>query len=901
MKNTYTKADGTSCSRIGFMFRSQKMLSNNRFSKKAVETHKVVALIFLALLAFSFTSSSAFAQSRHAETWTFGVNCRVEFEPNGTITSTLDPAIDTFEGCGAFSDPTTGELIIYTDGTNVWQADGTVVVNDLPGNKSAIHSGIVVPRPLTPNRVYAFGHDRDSSTSVGYREFDVSDRANVVAIGAGNLSVSTPNGREGMLVIQHANGVDYWVVVEGHLELYIIPITSSGLGTPQTYATGVPGIDWSVFAASHGGDRIVTAARAGGDLVSFDFDASTGVISNQTVAFQIEDLTYGGSFSADDSKFYYSKVSGTDRGVFQYDFTNGVKTKIFTEVSKFGTGASKLGPDGKMYFATGRNDEAGTDPGPALSVVDFPNLAATDPAFTFSSDSVVLAPGCDVEIGLSQTISPLANIALGIDVTGPNGTIAVTTTTPTGTANLADGVALTITVSDGMGFSQMCAATVLAGAWTCTTPITGLATGVDYTVTATDGSNVNTSVFDVSFCGNGSIDGAEACDDGNMAPGDGCSDSCVIESGFSCPTVGVLCVANVDECANAADNNCDVNATCTDTLTSFTCACNSGYTGDGVTCVMGDVDECATNMDNCDALVTCTNTIGSFTCGACPAGYDDVNNDGTSCVNIDECANAADNNCDANATCTDTMGSFTCACNDGFSGDGEMCTADVGACTTNANNCDALVTCTDIGGGAVMCGACPAGYNDVNADGTSCVNIDECADETDTCDENATCTDTMGSFTCECNTDYIGDGMTCTTTGTASCDDNNCDPLVECTTTATSFVCGECPSGYFDENGDGTSCLNIDECETDMDNCDENATCTDTVASFTCACDTGYTGDGVTCTADDIDIVIDPGTDNSLVLQGGPSACSSTRDSSPTGLWFLMLGLVVVVRRRKRS
>ena len=32
------------------------------------------------------------------------------------------------------------------------------------------------------------------------------------------------------------------------------------------------------------------------------------------------------------------------------------------------------------------------------------------------------------------------------------------------------------------------------------------------------------------------------------------------------------------------DNNCDPHATCTDTLGSFTCACTSGYEGDGVTC-----------------------------------------------------------------------------------------------------------------------------------------------------------------------------------------------------------------------------------------------------------------------------------------------------------------------------
>ena len=38
-----------------------------------------------------------------------------------------------------------------------------------------------------------------------------------------------------------------------------------------------------------------------------------------------------------------------------------------------------------------------------------------------------------------------------------------------------------------------------------------------------------------------------------------------------------------DECALGTDN-CSDNATCTDTDQSFLCACNDGYSGDGVTC-----------------------------------------------------------------------------------------------------------------------------------------------------------------------------------------------------------------------------------------------------------------------------------------------------------------------------
>ena len=47
----------------------------------------------------------------------------------------------------------------------------------------------------------------------------------------------------------------------------------------------------------------------------------------------------------------------------------------------------------------------------------------------------------------------------------------------------------------------------------------------------------------------------------------------------------ICCIffSDFDECANNTDN-CDVNAYCNNTVGSFNCTCNSGYTGNGTTC-----------------------------------------------------------------------------------------------------------------------------------------------------------------------------------------------------------------------------------------------------------------------------------------------------------------------------
>lgn len=103
---------------------------------------------------------------------------------------------------------------------------------------------------------------------------------------------------------------------------------------------------------------------------------------------------------------------------------------------------------------------------------------------------------------------------------------------------------------------------------------------------------------------------------------------------------------DIDECTNSTMNNCDPNnGNCTNTEGGFNCSCNAGYSGDGITCIsesknwlkvvfssnnkFSDIDECE-DMHNCNENANCTDTIGSFTC-TCNSGYF---GDGISCEGI---------------------------------------------------------------------------------------------------------------------------------------------------------------------------------------------------------------------------------------------------------------------------
>lgn len=66
---------------------------------------------------------------------------------------------------------------------------------------------------------------------------------------------------------------------------------------------------------------------------------------------------------------------------------------------------------------------------------------------------------------------------------------------------------------------------------------------------------------------------------------------------------GARYCANVDECARNTTGStaslCHADASCVDTEGSFTCSCNGGYSGDGLSCV--DVNECIA-ADGCVML-----------------------------------------------------------------------------------------------------------------------------------------------------------------------------------------------------------------------------------------------------------------------------------------------------------
>ena len=104
----------------------------------ALSSLQVVFFVFISTIAICGESSLSYAQSRSHSQWFFGLGCALSWSEDNQVTLGTNPRINTLEGVATFSHPTTGELILYTDGINAWNAqDAQINTGPLGGDPSA--------------------------------------------------------------------------------------------------------------------------------------------------------------------------------------------------------------------------------------------------------------------------------------------------------------------------------------------------------------------------------------------------------------------------------------------------------------------------------------------------------------------------------------------------------------------------------------------------------------------------------------------------------------------------------------------------------------------------------------------------------------------------------------------
>ncbi|KAB0387337.1 hypothetical protein FD755_002293 [Muntiacus reevesi] len=290
---------------------------------------------------------------------------------------------------------------------------------------------------------------------------------------------------------------------------------------------------------------------------------------------------------------------------------------------------------------------------------------------------------------------------------------------------------------------------------------------------------------------------------------------------------------DVDECA--ISRSCPDHSTCHNSVGSYSCVCNPGYVsrsgkksfqGPGETCQ--DVDECA-NSKSCPEHSTCHNSLGNYSC-VCKPGYQSRSGrksfpgPGETCEDIDECSQRP-LPCGPNSVCRNLPGRYECSCLTGFSS--------------------------------------PTGNNWIpgKSGHFTCTDVDECANPR-SCPEHSTCHNSLGNYSCVCNTGYKsrsgkknfqGPGETCEDVDECSRNSALCGPSSICTNIPGKYSCS-CLPGFFSPGvwspekpeafkcADVNECLDryIDECLQDPSRCGPNSVCTNTPGSYSCGCIEGF-------------------------------------------------------------
>ena len=317
------------------------------------------------------------------------------------------PTANGNEGSAVFTDPTTGDLLFYTDGISIWNGfDNTTLANGtgVDGQPSASEPALITPKQSTDGGtfyVFSVNYSSDSSPtgSIYYSTIDLGQGTHGTVTNKNQL-LHTGNVGEALDMLPHKNNTDFWVLgYDGAGSVDAFLVTANGVSTtPVVSSTGITGtVLRSAINHSYDYDHVVLAINesgATGTIAVADVDRSTGQLSN-VKKLVTGDLGFHASYSGDGTKLYY--VRGTEgwSGVaYQYDLSTNTETML----GGSGLAAAKLAPDGKLYYVGyGR---------PYLAVVNNPDSAGA--ASNFVANGLPLG-GCSAAFGVPNQTAAYLN------------------------------------------------------------------------------------------------------------------------------------------------------------------------------------------------------------------------------------------------------------------------------------------------------------------------------------------------------------------------------------------------------------------------------------------------------------------------------------------------------------
>jgi gliding motility-associated-like protein len=345
--------------------------------------YKSIATLVLFLSCFELPS---FAQ-KEAQTWYFGRNAGLDFSTTPP-TPLTNGQINTREGVSSISDPITGQLLFYSEGTTVWNRNHGIMPNGagLLGDYSSTQSSVIVPNPGNPNQYYLF--TTALLQGVRYSVIDMQLQGglgDVIAANKNTLLIPNSSSSEKLIAVRHCNKKDYWVVTHtiNSNTFYVYLVNAAGVQAPLTYNLGYSiagSANWEAtgyLKFSPDGSKLahVIGPASSGALSQVEllsFNNKTGVLSGPVNTLNNLNSPYGVEFSQSNNRLYVTELIG--KKILQYDLTAtniNASQYIVASSTNLNFGALQWGPDNKIYVSA----ENGYDIGYGyLGVINNPEL-----------------------------------------------------------------------------------------------------------------------------------------------------------------------------------------------------------------------------------------------------------------------------------------------------------------------------------------------------------------------------------------------------------------------------------------------------------------------------------------------------------------------------------------------
>jgi PKD repeat protein len=355
---------------------------------------KNIALLYLLLTQIF----SGYAQNDQSK-WFFGAYAGLDFmsSPPVTLTTGLigsGPNTESTE-CATVSDAL-GNLLFYTDGMTVWTSNHTVMANGggLLTWSNQFQNCIIVKKPGAGNIFYIFCPGGANfapgpgagSGAVCYSIVDMSLAAGMGSVTAKNMNlygyISGVSGATSRIsATRHCNGQDWWIVTTVSFQQYnffqAYSLTATGISTiGVSSCTTQPTIinNGGIMKLSPNGRKIAFGRGGSPGVLLFDFDNSTGIVSNSVICSGAPGC-FGIEFSPDGTTLY---ATHGGYGLNQWDLCSGTTSSSLIPTYTYSLSQQyfyhmQQAPDGKIYIGRGYN---------YLGVINNPNALGSSCNFS---------------------------------------------------------------------------------------------------------------------------------------------------------------------------------------------------------------------------------------------------------------------------------------------------------------------------------------------------------------------------------------------------------------------------------------------------------------------------------------------------------------------------------------